>query len=73
MPSAARCRSPQSPARAIMAFNYEEFTAIAGVEGWQRLVGMNRVVWEGWRPAIFSKYLPLIPKPRDAARHRQHR
>ncbi|MBR0648569.1 ABC transporter substrate-binding protein [Roseomonas terrae] len=47
--------------RAIMAFNYEEFTAIAGVEGWQRLVGMNRVVWEGWRPAIFSKYLPLIP------------
>lgn len=47
--------------RAIMTFNYEEFTAIAGLEGWQRLVGMNRVVWEGWRPAIFSKYLPLIP------------
>lgn len=47
--------------RAIMAFNYEEFTAIAGLEGWQRLVGMNRVVWEGWRPAIFSRYLPLIP------------
>ncbi len=46
--------------RAIMAFNYEEFTAIAGIEGWQRLVGMNRVVWQGWRPAIFNRYLPLI-------------
>jgi iron complex transport system substrate-binding protein len=21
---------------------------------------MNRVVWQGWRPAIFNRYLPLI-------------
>ncbi len=47
--------------RVIPAFNYEEFTAIAGVEGWQRVVGMNRVVWEGWRPAIFQRYVPAIP------------
>lgn len=49
------------PRRVIMTFNYEEFTAIAGVAGWQRVVGMNRVVWEGWRPAIFSRYRAVIP------------
>ena len=50
------------PERIVVMFNYEEFTAIAGVEGWQRLVGMNRVVWEGWRPAIFARYREVIPR-----------
>jgi iron complex transport system substrate-binding protein len=49
------------PERVVMTFNYEEFTAIAGLDGWQRVVGMNRVVWEGWRPAIFSRYRALVP------------
>ena len=49
------------PRRVVMTFNYEEFTAIAGVEAWQRVVGMNRVVWEGWRPAIFARYRAVIP------------
>jgi iron complex transport system substrate-binding protein len=52
---------PRQPQRVVNMFNYEEFTAIAGLEGWQRVVGMNRVVWEGWRPAIFSRYRDLIP------------
>ena len=51
----------QRPERVVNCFNYEEFTAIAGLDGWKRVVGMNRVVWEGWRPAIFSRYVPLIP------------
>jgi ABC-type Fe3+-hydroxamate transport system substrate-binding protein len=49
------------PERVVNCFNYEEFTAIAGLEGWSRVVGMNRVVWEGWRPAIFARYRALIP------------
>ncbi len=49
------------PRRVVTMFNYEEFTAIAGVEGWRRVVGMNRFVWEGWRPAIFSRYSAVIP------------
>ncbi|MGX9964151.1 ABC transporter substrate-binding protein [Roseomonas sp. F4] len=52
---------PRQPQRVVVMFNYEEFTAIAGLDGWQRVVGMNRVVWEGWRPAIFSRYRALIP------------
>jgi ABC-type Fe3+-hydroxamate transport system substrate-binding protein len=49
------------PERVVVMFNYEEFTAIAGTGGWSRVVGMNRVVWEGWRPAIFNRYRELIP------------
>lgn len=52
---------PATPRRVIVMFNYEEFTAIAGAEAWQRVVGMNRVVWEGWRPTIFSRYREAIP------------
>lgn len=51
----------QHPERVVTCFNYEEFTAIAGPEGWRRVVGMNRVVWEGWRPAIFARYRGVIP------------
>ncbi|MCA3625927.1 MAG: ABC transporter substrate-binding protein [Methylobacterium sp.] len=47
--------------RVITTFNYEEFTAVSGVEGWQRVVAMSRTPWEGWRPAIFSRYTKVIP------------
>ena len=50
-----------NPRRVVVMFNYEEFTAIAGVEGWARVVGMNRFVWESWRPAIFARYRAVIP------------
>lgn len=51
----------QHPERVVNCFNYEEFTAIAGPEGWNRVVGMNRIVWEGWRPAIYTRYRAAIP------------
>jgi len=47
--------------RVAINFNYEEFTAIAGKEGWVKVVGMSRLPWEGWRPAIFSRYSAVIP------------
>ncbi|MBR0673740.1 ABC transporter substrate-binding protein [Neoroseomonas soli] len=50
------------PERVVVMFNYEEFTAVAGPEAWGRVVGMNRIVWEGWRPAIFSRYRAAIPR-----------
>lgn len=47
--------------RVITTFNYEEFTAIAGLDGWKKVVAMSRTPWEGWRPAIFSRYAKVIP------------
>lgn len=47
--------------RVAVNFNFEEFTAVAGVEGWQKVVGISRAPWEGWRPLIFKRYKDVIP------------
>ena len=52
---------PAKVERVVVNFNFEEFTAVSGVDGWKRVVGMSRSLWEGWRPAIFAKYKPVIP------------
>ena len=51
--------------RIVIDFNYEEFTAVAGPSGWDRVVGFNRTQWADNRAAIFRRY--LVPIPRLAA------
>ena len=48
--------------RIVIDFNYEEFTAIAGPSGWDRVVGFNRTQWADNRAAIFRRYLAAIPR-----------
>jgi ABC-type Fe3+-hydroxamate transport system substrate-binding protein len=48
--------------RIVLGFNYEEFTAIAGPAGWDRVVGFGRTLWTDWRPSIFKRYLVPIPR-----------
>jgi ABC-type Fe3+-hydroxamate transport system substrate-binding protein len=48
--------------RIVLGFNYEEFTAIAGPAGWDRVVGFARTLWTDWRPSIFKRYLVPIPR-----------
>ncbi len=50
--------------RIVLGFNYEEFTAVAGPAGWDRVVGFGRALWAGWRPASYRRY--LVPLPRLA-------
>ena len=47
--------------RVVLNFNFEEFTAVTGKEGWTKVVGISRAPWEGWRPAIFSRYAAVLP------------
>ena len=47
--------------RVAVNFNFEEFTAVAGVDGWSKVVGISRGPWEGWRPLIFNRYKAVIP------------
>lgn len=47
--------------RVVLNFNFEEFTAVAGVESWKKVVGISRAPWEGWRPVIFNRYKAVIP------------
>jgi ABC-type Fe3+-hydroxamate transport system substrate-binding protein len=52
----------KAPAERIaLGFNYEEFTAIAGPTGWDRVVGFERTLWTEWRPSTFKRYLVPIP------------
>lgn len=56
----------KAPARRIvLGFNYEEFTAIAGPEGWSNVVGFSRTLWSDWRPSVFRRYLKPIPRLAD--------
>lgn len=53
----------QRPAeRIVLGFNYEEFTAIAGPAGWDRVVGFAKTLWSEWRTAIYRRYLAQIPR-----------
>jgi ABC-type Fe3+-hydroxamate transport system substrate-binding protein len=51
--------------RIVLGFNYEEFTAIAGPAGWDRVVGFGRTMWTEWRPSTFKRYLVPIPRLAD--------
>ena len=48
--------------RIILGFNYEEFTAVAGAAGWDRVAGFGRSMWTDWRPAVFKRYAAAIPR-----------
>ncbi len=48
--------------RIVLGFNYEEFTAIAGPTGWDRVVGFSRALWSDWRPSAFRRYSAAIPR-----------
>jgi iron complex transport system substrate-binding protein len=48
--------------RLVVMFNYEEFTAIAGREGWDKVVGYSKTPWAGWRTSIWERYVQAIPR-----------
>ncbi len=51
--------------RVALSFNFEEFSAVAGKEGWAKVIGISRALFAGWRPAIFSRYAAVIPNLQD--------
>jgi iron complex transport system substrate-binding protein len=48
--------------RIVLGFNYEEFTAVAGGAGWDRVVGFSRGLWADWRSSVFRRYEAVIPR-----------
>lgn len=52
---------PKRPERLVVTMHYEEITAIAGADGWNKVVAMSRAPWESWRPVIYAEYLKAIP------------
>ena len=48
--------------RIVLGFNFEEFTAVAGASGWDRVVGFDRHQWETNRRASWIRYQAAIPR-----------
>jgi iron complex transport system substrate-binding protein len=42
-------------------YSYEDFTAIAGIDGWKKVVGFAREPWEDWRADDYAEYSKVIP------------
>lgn len=53
---------PEPARRAVVGFYFEELTAAAGAEVWERVVGISRLHWEGWRGASWQRYTAAIPR-----------
>ena len=53
---------PAPAERIVISFNYEEFTAVAGPAGWDRVVGFNRRQWAVNRTSNWVRYQAAIPR-----------
>lgn len=53
---------PARPERIVLGFNFEEFTAVAGPAGWDRVVGVNRRQWAVNRQSNWRRYQAAIPR-----------
>jgi iron complex transport system substrate-binding protein len=42
-------------------YSYEDYTAIAGVDGWSKVVGFAREPWDDWRAGTYAEYAKVIP------------
>ena len=49
------------PERIVTIFNHEEFTAIGSPAAWDRVVGLGRKQWAGYRAANWARYVAAIP------------
>jgi iron complex transport system substrate-binding protein len=54
-------RLPRPAERIVLGFNFEEYLAVAGPGGWDRVVGFNRRQWAVNRPAVWQHYLARFP------------
>ncbi len=53
---------PAPPERIVTIFNFEELTAIGGPAVWDRVVGIGRKQWAGYRAANWARFSTAIPR-----------
>ncbi|WP_413874774.1 ABC transporter substrate-binding protein [Albidovulum sp.] len=50
------------PSRVALGFYYEDYLAVAGPEGMDRLVSLSRAPWADWRPGQWKVYTARFPQ-----------
>lgn len=53
------------PEKVALGFYYEDYLAITGPEGIDKLVAISREPWEGWRPGQWEAYTTVFPQIED--------
>ncbi|MDH5750111.1 MAG: ABC transporter substrate-binding protein [Rhodospirillales bacterium] len=51
-----------SPQRVLLGFYYEDFLAIVGPDAYERVVGISKAAWHGWRNSQWKAYSRVIPR-----------
>ena len=50
------------PDRVALGFYYEDYLAVTGAEGADRIVALSRAPWADWRPAQWAVYIARFPQ-----------
>ena len=53
--------------RVVLAFYFEDYMAVGGEQAFDRVVGISREAWEGWRPANWSLFTAHRPSLKEIA------
>jgi ABC-type Fe3+-hydroxamate transport system substrate-binding protein len=53
------------PERVALGFYYEDYLAVAGAEGVERLVSLSRAPWADWRPGQWAAYTARFPRLKE--------
>lgn len=53
---------PKPPERIVVTFYLEEFTAIAGAAGWDKVVGFRKHQWAVNRATSYRRYVKAVPR-----------
>lgn len=48
--------------RVAVLYNYVDYAAVAGEECFERVVGIGKKAWQGWRNGIWNHYLEACPE-----------
>ncbi len=58
---------PANPSRILLGFYFEDFFAIGGKDAYEKVVGLSRAPWEGWRNLQWKAYVKAVPKIAELA------
>lgn len=47
--------------RVLLGFYFEDYMAVGGEASYDKVVGISREAWEGWRPTSWTKYVAHRP------------
>lgn len=58
---------PENPQRILLGFYFEDTFAVGGPDVYERVVGISRDAWEGWRGLQWKAYVEAVPRINEIA------